>query len=121
MQDEMKIPIELLALHVLKTRYLLIEAEKSTKQISLERWHIMMADEAPTSCANCSKAEEIDAKLEACAACRLVKYCGRDCQIAHRSQPQRGMQEACCRIARKEAVQTATERRRLPNLFCHVT
>jgi hypothetical protein len=43
-----------------------------------------MAEEAPTSCANCGKAEEQEAKLKSCNACKLVKYCGRDCQIAHR-------------------------------------
>jgi hypothetical protein len=43
-------------------------------------------EEALTSCANCGKAEEIEAKLEACLACKLLKYCGRDCQIAHRPQ-----------------------------------
>jgi hypothetical protein len=44
-----------------------------------------MAEEALMCCANCSKAEELEAKLKTCNACKLVKYCGRDCQIAHRS------------------------------------
>jgi hypothetical protein len=35
---------------------------------------------------NCGKAEDIEAKLKACLACRLVKYCSRDCRIAHRPQ-----------------------------------
>ena len=34
------------------------------------------------SCAACGKA---DTNLKACAACKLVKYCGVDCQVAHRS------------------------------------
>ena len=33
-------------------------------------------------CANCGK-EDIDG-LKACTACKMVKYCNRDCQIAHR-------------------------------------
>ena len=33
---------------------------------------------------NCGKSEENDIHLKACAACKLVKYCNRDCQIAHR-------------------------------------
>ena len=39
-------------------------------------------------CANCGKGEEEEAgiNLKACAACKLVKYCSRDCQIAHRPQ-----------------------------------
>ena len=34
-------------------------------------------------CANCGKS---DSSLKSCAACMLVKYCSRDCQIAHRPQ-----------------------------------
>jgi len=37
-------------------------------------------------CANCGKGEENSDSLKACTACRLVKYCNRDCQIAHRPQ-----------------------------------
>eukprot|EP00956_Cyclotella_meneghiniana_P020946 scaffold37567_cov36-Cyclotella_meneghiniana.AAC.3 len=33
-------------------------------------------------CASCGKA---DANLKACKACKLVKYCSVDCQVAHRS------------------------------------
>jgi hypothetical protein len=42
-----------------------------------------MAEESPASCANCGKAEELEANLKTCTACKLVKYCDRDCQIAH--------------------------------------
>ena len=37
-------------------------------------------------CANCGKGEEESNKLKACTACKLVKYCNRECQIAHRPQ-----------------------------------
>ena len=37
-----------------------------------------------TTCANCGKGEESTCDLRACAACKLVKYCNRECQIAHR-------------------------------------
>ena len=37
-------------------------------------------------CANCGKGEENNINLKACTACKLVKYCNRDCQIAHRPQ-----------------------------------
>ena len=37
-------------------------------------------------CANCGKGEEESHKLKNCTACKLVKYCNRDCQIAHRPQ-----------------------------------
>jgi hypothetical protein len=38
------------------------------------------------TCANCGKGEESCGDLKACTACKLVKYCNRDCQIAHRPQ-----------------------------------
>ena len=40
----------------------------------------------PTLCANCGKGEESVGDLKACTACKMVKYCNRDCQIAHRTQ-----------------------------------
>ena len=38
------------------------------------------------SCANCGKGEEKSINLKSCTACKLVKYCNRECQIAHRPQ-----------------------------------
>ena len=37
-------------------------------------------------CANCGEGEESSGDLKACTACKMVKYCNRDCQIAHRPQ-----------------------------------
>ena len=37
-------------------------------------------------CANCGMGEESAGDLKACTACKMVKYCNRDCQIAHRPQ-----------------------------------
>ena len=37
-------------------------------------------------CANCGKGEESYKLLKSCTACKMVKYCNRDCQIAHRPQ-----------------------------------
>ena len=37
-------------------------------------------------CANCGKGEENTDSLKACTACKMVKYCNRECQIAHRPQ-----------------------------------
>ena len=38
------------------------------------------------TCANCGNGEESAGDLKSCTACKLVKYCNRDCQIAHRPQ-----------------------------------
>jgi len=35
------------------------------------------------NCANCGKGEESSNSLKTCTACKLVKYCSRDCQVAH--------------------------------------
>jgi len=48
-------------------------------------------------CANCGKGEEAGIDLKSCAACKLVKYCSRDCQLAHRSQHKK----ACKRRAKE--------------------
>jgi len=40
-------------------------------------------------CANCGKGNEqesVNLNLKACTACKLVKYCNRDCQAAHRPE-----------------------------------
>ena len=49
----------------------------------LNNVHITCTDEVDV-CANCG--EEGSDGLKACTACKLVKYCNRDCQIAHRSK-----------------------------------
>ena len=41
------------------------------------------ADTAITNCANCGKAESDAINLKRCTACKMVKYCSRDCQVAH--------------------------------------
>ena len=43
-------------------------------------------DDIISLCANCGKGEESAGDLKACTACKIVKYCNRDCQIAHRPQ-----------------------------------
>ena len=46
----------------------------------------MKSISAPTVCANCGKGERESNNLKSCAACKLVKYCSRGCQAAHRPQ-----------------------------------
>ena len=43
-------------------------------------------DTNTSTCANCGKGEDSSINLKSCAACKLVKYCSRDCQAAHRPQ-----------------------------------
>src|SRR6056300_1639983 len=46
----------------------------------------MSTDNFSTLCANCGKGEDESGHLKNCVACKMVKYCSRDCQKAHRSQ-----------------------------------
>lgn len=43
----------------------------------------MTSEQYDHSCAACGK---VDSALKSCNACKLVKYCGVDCQVAHRSK-----------------------------------
>ena len=43
-------------------------------------------DKEISVCANCGKGEEESGNLKSCTACKMVKYCNRECQIAHRPQ-----------------------------------
>ena len=42
--------------------------------------------DVPDVCVNCGKGEESSGSLKSCTACQMVRYCNRDCQIAHRPQ-----------------------------------
>ena len=50
-----------------------------------------ISSDSLSTCANCGKGGEgdNDIKLKSCAACKLVKYCSRECQVAHRPQHKR--------------------------------
>ena len=49
----------------------------------LNNMHITCTEVEIDKCSNCGKEEGSDG-LKACTACKMVKYCNRDCQIAHR-------------------------------------
>ena len=50
-------------------------------------------DDGDEACANCGKEGSATVKLKHCTACRLVKYCGVDCQKAHRKQHKKACKE----------------------------
>jgi len=45
-----------------------------------------MSSTTITVCAACGKSEEENVNLKSCNACHMVKYCNRECQVAHRPQ-----------------------------------
>ncbi|EJK76179.1 hypothetical protein THAOC_02075, partial [Thalassiosira oceanica] len=56
---------------------------------------VPVVDDGDEICANCGKRGSDTVKLKNCTACRIVKYCGVDCQKAHRKQHRR-LFVACC-------------------------
>lgn len=59
----------------------------------------------PSRCGSCEKFESENTKLKACTACRLVKYCNQDCQIAHRPMHKKACNE---RVAELKIVQESS-------------
>ena len=59
---------------------------------------------SPSRCGSCDKFESENTKLKACGG-RLVKYCNRDCQIAHRPMHKKACNE---RVAELKIVQESS-------------
>ena len=53
-------------------------------------------------CANCGKGEECSGDLKSCTACKMVKYCNRDCQIAHRPQHKKACKKRAAELYDEE-------------------
>ena len=60
--------------------------QRDEHQTILDTQHTNKTTDDMSLCANCGKGEECSGDLKSCTACKLVKYCNRDCQIAHRPQ-----------------------------------
>ena len=75
----------------------------------------MMSEEVIGSCANCGKGE--GAKLKACHACKLVKYCSRDCQIAHRPQHKKTCRKCAAELHDEELFKMPPKREDCPLCF----
>ena len=58
----------------------------------------MDADNTMATCANCGKGEESSGDLKSCVACKLVKYCNRECQIAHRPLHQKACKKRAAEL-----------------------
>ena len=50
------------------------------------------------ACANCGKEASEAVKLKNCTACRLVKYCGVDCQRVHRKQHKKACKQRAAEL-----------------------
>ena len=66
-------------------------------------------------CANCGKGSRADGgdgtvKLEDCAACGLVKYCGVECQRAHRKQHKKACKQRAAELKDEQLYSQGHER-----------
>ena len=62
------------------------------------------------SCANCGKHGSDVVKLKNCTACRLVKYCGVDCQKAHRKQHKKACKQRAAELKDEQLYSQGHER-----------
>ena len=63
------------------------------------------------ACANCGKQHGSDTvKLKICTACRLVKYCGVDCQKAHRKQHKKACKQRAAELKDEQLYSQGHER-----------
>ena len=67
-----------------------------------------------TVCANCSKAESDDAVLKRCTACKMVRYCSRDCQVAHRPTHKKACKKRAAELFDEELFKDPPEREECP-------
>ena len=67
-------------------------------------------DEDNGTCANCGKHGSKTAKLKICTACRLVKYCGVDCQRAHRKQHKKACKKRAAELEDEQLYSQGLER-----------
>ncbi|EJK68075.1 hypothetical protein THAOC_10788 [Thalassiosira oceanica] len=61
-------------------------------------------------CANCGKQGSDTAKLKNCNACRLVKYCGVDCQRAHRKLHKKACKQRAAELKDEQLYSQGHER-----------
>ena len=62
------------------------------------------------ACANCGKTGGDTVKLKDCTACRLVKYCGVDCQRAHRKQHKKACKKRAAELKDEQLYSQGLER-----------
>ena len=72
------------------------------------------ADTNIDACANCGKAETDAIKLKRCTACKMVRYCSKDCQVAHRPQHKKACKKRAAEIFDEELFKDHPEREECP-------
>ena len=76
-------------------------------------------DTAVATCANCGIAEEGENKLKTCTACKMVKYCCRDCQAANWPQHKKACKKRAAELYDEKLFKDHAERDECP--ICMIT
>ncbi|EJK73910.1 hypothetical protein THAOC_04447 [Thalassiosira oceanica] len=71
---------------------------------------VPVAADGDEACANCGKQGSDTIKLKSCTACRLVKYCGVDCQRAHRKQHKKACKQRAAELKDQKLYSQGHER-----------
>ena len=71
---------------------------------------VPVVDESDEACANCGKLGSDNVKLKNCTACRLVKYCGVDCQKVHRKQHKKACKQRAAELKDEQLYSQGHER-----------
>ena len=71
---------------------------------------VPVAVDGDEACANCGKQGSDVVKLKNCTACRLVKYCGVDCQKAHRKQHKKACKQRAAELRDEQLYSQGLER-----------
>ena len=75
-------------------------------------------DSGDEACANCGTTASDTVKLKNCTACRLVKYCGVDCQRAHRKQHKKECKQRVAELKDEQLYSQGLER--MEGDFCPI-
>ena len=70
----------------------------------------MSGIQAVEACANCGTESSDAVKLKNCTACRLVKYCGVDCQKAHRKRHKKACEQRAAELKDEQLYSQGLER-----------
>ena len=71
---------------------------------------VAVEDGGNEACANCGKHGSDTVKLKNCTACHLVKYCGVDCQKAHRKQHKKACKQRAAELKDEHLYSQGQER-----------
>ena len=71
---------------------------------------VSAATKVAEACANCGQGGSDTVKLKDCTACRLVKYCGVDCQKAHRKRHKKACKQRAAELRDEQLYSQGLER-----------